>query len=393
MNNCPAFNELYYDRIDISYAFNNELFSDFIIENDNGTEVLYLHKIILQSNEYFKLLFSNNFKKVDKLCFNNLDIPRMLIYYIYVKKVNIKVEDLHFDELIIILTLAHEWLMNDYVNVIVNGYLHFITPNIDQLMKLSIYCKDIFTHDKVKKIINNDIHRVKSEEEFLKYENMDTLDIENLHLRPQIILYTYFKRFKDVNQLFKKHKCIDIYNILRELKSFNKKIYNIYSDFCDFISKNINNILDSSYESIKSDILIRNYGGLRGKKYIIESIYPLSLRSLELLKEDSYVYRDKKTKEKIVIIQDIQSKIDNDDSLILVNHICKVDPPFLSLPNHEYYSRRECVFPEILKIKTNDIEVSSASKHENINIIINSRLGMDKTAIVFVYKKAYLYSI
>jgi hypothetical protein len=364
--------------MNISYAFNNKISSDFTVENDDGTEVLHLHKIILLSNEYFNTLFSNNFKKVDKLCFDNIDVPRMLIYYIYTKKIDINIVDLYFDELIMILILANEWLMLDYVNNITIDYLNYFTPDIDQLMKLNIYCKDILTQDKAIKIINNDICKIVSGEHLLKYK--DIIDIENLNLESKIILYTNFKEFKNLDLLFNKYKYKDIYDILIKLRNIDEKTYNIYSDFYNFTSKNVNNILDLSCELVESNILSRNSYNMKKKKYIIESIYPLSLRKLKLLRENSYVYRIKKSKEKVVIIKDIQSKINKNDLLILADPI-------------NYMFERRCIIPNILKIKVNDIEVSSANKHETVVIEIDKTLDIDEMIMTFIYKKSYLYSI
>jgi hypothetical protein len=349
----------------VSYAFNNKLSSDFTIENNDGTEVLYLHKIILSSNEYFNVLFGDKFKKVDKLCFDNINIPKLLTYYLYDKNVKIKINELQFNDLILVLSLANEWLMFDYVNNIVNEYLRYYMLNVEQLIELNKYCKDVFTDDKVKKIITDDIKRIISGDELLKYKNMDMENVENLDLESKIILYTNFKCFKKVDSLFKIYKYTDIYNTLVKLASLNKNAYDVYSDFYNFISKIDRIILDKSCKSPNPYLSLNR---MKTMGYIIESICPLSLRKIRTLNVETIRINNNTTE---ILINNIQSKISENSQIIIVDPI-------------EYKTERKYSINDILKIKVNGIEVLSASKYKNIVIEIKGDLPIDKKSLIFV---------
>jgi hypothetical protein len=349
-------------------AFNNKRSSDFTIENNDKTEILYLHKIILSSNEYFNALFGDKFKNVDKLYFDNIDIPKMLIYYIYTEKSYIEIKDIQFNELIMVLSLANEWLMFDYMKSIVDEYMKHNNLDIKQLMSLNMYYKNILNDDRVKKIITDDIKYNMMNDELLKYKD---IDIERLDLESKIILHTYFGNCEDINDLLKLYRYDLIYDVLKKLIPHSKDMYLIYSTFCNFVLSNKKYIINSLSEPCESLI------GLDTEYYKIETIYPLILSVFKLLKILNFGCKSKNTK---INIYNIQSSLNIKEPLIIID---RTDNSI----NGKYF------YANVLNIKIDGHEVNVADKYKDVSIkidVITNLIEREKKAIYTVKSRSYV---
>jgi hypothetical protein len=345
-------------------AFNNKMFSDFTIENSSKTEILYLHKIILSSNEYFKVLFSDLFKDVNKLYFDNINIPKLLTYYIYAKDINnlISINEVKFNELMLLLSLADEWLMFDYIKVIIDEYVKINDLKIDELIEISRYYENVFNIDKVRNIITEDIKINISNNELIKYRN---INIEGFELESRIILYTYFERFEDVNQLLETHGYYPIYEIIKRFSENN--LFNEYMEFCNFMRNNQKTRLKEIKDIyISHKLNSKQVDNVQNKYHIIESIHPLSITFFRMLSMKTDIYRTINGIE--INLYDIHIKINRKDSLVIIDkyNYCLVN---------------------ISKIKVNNIEVSSASKYKDVVIEIDRDPIMYKKLSIFILRK------
>ena len=72
----------------IESFFNNQQFSDFLISN--GSQKIYLHKLILSVNPFFATWFSNKYKDANDITVDNFKTWHIVTQIIYTGKFDIK---------------------------------------------------------------------------------------------------------------------------------------------------------------------------------------------------------------------------------------------------------------------------------------------------------------
>src|SRR5579885_2060604 len=114
--------------------YNKKEYSDFQIIDNFGTTI-YLHKILLISNSFFKTYFESQFNTNNKMKVDNIEIANIILKYLYTDRFEPKSLELEYH--MELLNLANMWLVENFILL----ELEYIKKKIDNIFDkdFSIY--------------------------------------------------------------------------------------------------------------------------------------------------------------------------------------------------------------------------------------------------------------
>ena len=209
----------------IAPFFNNQQFSDFLISN--GSQKIYLHKLILSINPFFATWFSNKYKDANDITVDNFKSWYIVAQIIYTNKFDIK--DIKYKvftaESFINLVETIKMVFvnnNNYVNILFQYLYHnwkiLVCDNFNIIPFLQLHFENITDFEwkettqhgweeiATKYLWNGDMFMINLIEFIV--ENKECITKEMLEWNivkklPQNILLTFFVKYDGVNYLMK----------------------------------------------------------------------------------------------------------------------------------------------------------------------------------------------